>query len=52
MGDKNESSRYYAGICYSFKNDQANLQKMISELTGFNTTTSLEYANDLKKYQK
>ncbi len=49
---KDELSRYYAGFCYSLKNDQINLQQMITELQNINTTNSLKYAETLKKYIK
>jgi tetratricopeptide (TPR) repeat protein len=46
---KNELSRYYAGFCYSLKDDQENLKKMIDELTALN---SAKYAETLRKYVK
>ncbi|MCZ2458487.1 MAG: tetratricopeptide repeat protein [Chitinophagales bacterium] len=49
---KDELSRYYAGFCYYYKNDQLNLQQMITQLTNLNTTQSLKYAETLKKYIK
>lgn len=49
---KDELSRYYAGFCYYMKNDQVNLQQMITELQNINTTTSLKYVETLKKYIK
>lgn len=49
---KDELSRYYAGFCYYLKEDQYNLKKMIEQLQLINTTTSLQYADTLKKYIK
>lgn len=49
---KDELSRYYAGFCYYYKNDQVNLQQMITELQNINTTNSLKYVETLKKYIK
>lgn len=45
---KDELARYYAGFCYYYKKDQANLKKMIDELQKINTEASQSYAETLK----
>lgn len=49
---KDELCRYYAGLCYYYKNDQLKLKQIIEQLQAINSDTALKYADTLKKYVK